>query len=90
MRKPLYSEYYLKNKIRATKEALKNKKQKRLYVQTMSRRSAIRPEWLGITFLVHNGQRYVKVNVTNEMIGHKLGEFVATRKRHIFKKGKKK
>ena len=63
MRKPLYSEYYLKNKIRATKEALKNKKQKRLYVQTMSRRSAIRPEWLGITFLVHNGQRYVKVNV---------------------------
>ncbi|PKL51204.1 MAG: 30S ribosomal protein S19 [Planctomycetes bacterium HGW-Planctomycetes-1] len=48
-------------------------------IKTWSRRSTIVPEFVGMTFLVHNGKMFHKVFVTEEMVGHKLGEFSMTR-----------
>ena len=48
-------------------------------IKTWSRRSTIFPNMVGLTIAVHDGRRYVPVYVTEDMVGHKLGEFVATR-----------
>lgn len=48
-------------------------------IQTWSRRSTILPEFVGLTFAVHNGRKFVPVFVTDNMVGHKLGEFAPTR-----------
>lgn len=48
-------------------------------IKTWSRRSTIIPEMVGLTFNVHNGHKYVTVYVTENMVGHKLGEFAPTR-----------
>jgi small subunit ribosomal protein S19 len=48
-------------------------------VKTWSRRSTVVPEFVGYTFLVHNGKVFNKVFITEEMVGHKLGEFSMTR-----------
>ena len=48
-------------------------------IKTWSRRSTIIPEFVGFTFMVHNGKTFNKVFVTEEMVGHKLGEFAPTR-----------
>ncbi len=48
-------------------------------IKTWSRRSTILPNMIGITFAVHNGNKFVPVLVTDQMIGHKLGEFAPTR-----------
>ena len=48
-------------------------------IKTWSRRSTVVPDFIGHTFLVHNGRMHVNVYVTEEMIGHKLGEFAPTR-----------
>jgi small subunit ribosomal protein S19 len=48
-------------------------------VKTWSRRSTISPEMVGLTFGVHNGKRHIPVFVTENMVGHKLGEFSPTR-----------
>ncbi len=48
-------------------------------IKTWSRRSTILPESIGLTFAVHNGRKFVPVYVTENMIGHKLGEFAPTR-----------
>jgi len=48
-------------------------------IKTWSRRSTIFPEMIGLTFAVHNGRKFVPVYVTDNMIGHKLGEFAPTR-----------
>ena len=48
-------------------------------IKTWSRRSMILPEMVGLTIAVHNGKQHVPVMVTEEMVGHKLGEFAATR-----------
>ena len=48
-------------------------------IKTWSRRSMIFPQFVGFTFAVHDGRRHVPVYVTEDMVGHKLGEFVATR-----------
>ena len=48
-------------------------------IKTWSRRSMITPEMIGLTFAVHNGREHVPVFVTENMIGHKLGEFAPTR-----------
>lgn len=48
-------------------------------IKTWSRRSMITPDMIGLTIAVHNGRLHVPVLVTDEMIGHKLGEFSATR-----------
>ena len=49
-------------------------------IKTWSRRSVIIPKFIGITFLVHNGKTHIKVYITENMVGHKLGEFAFTRK----------
>ena len=48
-------------------------------IKTWSRRSTILPELIGITFAVHNGRKFIPVFVTENMVGHKLGEFSPTR-----------
>ncbi len=48
-------------------------------IKTWSRRSTIIPEFIGLTFAVHNGKKFVPVYVTDQMVGHKLGEFAPTR-----------
>lgn len=57
-----------------------NKSGKKEVVKTWSRRSTIYPDFIGHTFAVHNGKEFIPVYVTEEMVGHKLGEFVPTRK----------
>ncbi len=51
-------------------------------IKTWSRRSTIIPEMVGLTFAVHNGKKFIPVFVTEEMVGHKLGEFSPTRTFH--------
>ena len=48
-------------------------------LKTWSRRSTITPDFVGLTFAVHNGRKFIPVFVTENMVGHKLGEFAATR-----------
>ena len=48
-------------------------------IKTWSRRSTIFPAFVGLTFAVHDGRKHVPVYVTEDMVGHKLGEFVSTR-----------
>lgn len=49
-------------------------------IKTWSRASEISPEMVGYTFAVHNGKDFIEVKITEEMVGHRLGEFVPTRK----------
>ncbi len=51
----------------------------RQIIKTWSRRSTILPEFIGLTFAVHNGKKFLPVFVTEDMVGHKLGEFSPTR-----------
>ena len=55
---------------------------KKNVIKTWSRRSTIIPEAVGLTFAVHNGRKFVPVFVTENMVGHKLGEFAPTRTFH--------
>lgn len=48
-------------------------------IKTWARRSTIPPDFIGYTFLVHNGKAHINVYITEEMVGHKLGEFAPTR-----------
>ena len=57
-----------------------NSNGKKEVVKTWSRRSTIFPEFIGHTFAVHNGKEFIPVYVTEDMVGHKLGEFAPTRK----------
>ena len=52
---------------------------KKQVIKTWSRRSTISPEFVGLTFAVHNGNKFIPVYVTENMVGHKLGEFSPTR-----------
>ncbi len=61
------------------KVALLNDKNEKKVVKTWSRASTILPEFVGHTFAVHNGNKFVPVYVTENMVGHKLGEFAPTR-----------
>ena len=56
--------------------------QKREVIKTWSRRSQILPDFVGLTFAVHNGRKFVPVYVTENMVGHRLGEFALTRTFH--------
>ena len=53
---------------------------KKEVIKTWSRRSTIYPNFIGLTFAVHNGKDFIPVYVTEDMVGHKLGEFALTRK----------
>ena len=63
-------------------------KKGRIRIKTTSRSSQILEEFIGLTFLVHNGQKYLPIIVTSQMVGHKFGEFSFTRQKYSFKKGK--
>jgi small subunit ribosomal protein S19 len=72
---------YLSQKLLSKVDKLNESKQKRP-IKTWSRSSMITPDLVGHTFLVHNGKDFVNVFATENMVGHKLGEFALTR---IFK-----
>ncbi|MBM3736214.1 MAG: 30S ribosomal protein S19 [Acidobacteria bacterium] len=65
---------HLLNKV----EAMNTKNEKKV-VRTWSRRSTILPEFIGHTLAVHNGKKFIPVYITENMVGHKLGEFSPTR-----------
>ena len=70
---PFVDEHLMK-KVRES-QAVQSKK----IIQTWSRRSTIIPEFVGMTFAVHNGKKFIPVFITENMVGHKLGEFSPTR-----------
>ena len=74
LKKGPFVDGYLLKKV----EELNEKDEKRV-IKTWSRRSTIFPEFVGHTFAVHDGRKHVPVYVTEDMVGHKLGEFVPTR-----------
>jgi small subunit ribosomal protein S19 len=59
-------------------------------IKTWSRRSTILPQFVGLTFQVHNGNKFIPVSVSEEMVGHKFGEFAPTRTFHAHSVGDKK
>ncbi len=63
----------------AKKVALLSEQGKRDPIKTWARRSTIPPDFIGHYFMVHTGKKHVKVHVTEDMVGHKLGEFAPTR-----------
>ena len=67
-----------------------NESGKKSVIKTWSRRSMISPEFVGHTFAVHNGNKFIPVYVTENMVGHKLGEFAPTRnfRGHVAKRDK--
>jgi small subunit ribosomal protein S19 len=66
----------------AEKIAAASAAQSKKVIKTWSRRSTITPDSVGLTFAVHNGRKFVPVFVTENMVGHKLGEFAPTRTVH--------
>src|SRR5499427_5120864 len=67
-----------------------NRTKSKKVIKTWSRRSTIVPEAVNLTFAVHNGRKFVPVFVTENMVGHKLGEFAPTRTFHGHSADKKK
>ena len=59
-------------------EKQKNESQKRP-IKTWSRKSTIIPEFIGVSFLIYNGKKFIPVTISEDMVGHKLGEFSPTR-----------
>ena len=60
-----------------------NKDNKKEVIKTWSRRSTIFPDFIGHTIAVHNGREFIPVYITEDMVGHKLGEFALTRKYNV-------
>ena len=65
---------YLLKKVQAVRESGRSEN-----IKTWSRRSTILPQFVGVNFAVYNGHKFVPVHVSEEMVGHKLGEFAPTR-----------
>ena len=61
------------------KVAMMNESGQKKVIKTWSRRSTITPEFVGLTLAVHNGNKFIPVYITENMVGHKLGEFAPTR-----------
>jgi small subunit ribosomal protein S19 len=80
LKKGPFIDHHLLKKVEVAAE-----KNDRRPIKTWSRRSMILPEMVGLTIAVHNGRQHVPVSINEEMVGHKLGEFSATRtyKGHI-------
>lgn len=74
VKKGPYIEERLLSKVRKSEET-----GSKTVIKTWSRRSTITPELIGQTFAVHNGKKFIPVFVTENMVGHKLGEFAPTR-----------
>ena len=71
---PFYEEYLLKKA-----EAVKNSGKTNQVIKIWTRRSTILPEFVGLTFGVYNGNKFIPVSVNENMVGHKFGEFSPTR-----------
>ena len=86
LKKGPYIDFNLEKKV-----VVMNDASKKSVIKTWSRRSMISPDFVGHTFAVHNGQKFIPVYVTENMVGHKLGEFAPTRifRGHAGNKGKK-
>lgn len=74
LKKGPYIDYRLEKKVDKLTES-----GKKTVIKTWSRRSMISPDFMGHTFAVHNGNKFIPVYVTEYMVGHKLGEFAPTR-----------
>jgi small subunit ribosomal protein S19 len=74
LKKGPYIDFRLERKVTALNDSAK-----KAVVKTWSRRSMISPDFVGHTFAVHNGNKFIPVYVTENMVGHKLGEFSPTR-----------
>lgn len=74
LKKGPFIEPQLLQKVMIAQESMSNR-----IIKTWSRRSTIVPEMVGITLAVHNGRKFIPVFVTEDMVGHKLGEFSPTR-----------
>ena len=74
LKKGPFADEHLLKKVKALNESGKKE-----VIKTWSRRSTIFPDFVGHTFAVHDGRKHVPVYVTEDMVGHKLGEFVLTR-----------
>lgn len=74
LKKGPYIDFRLDKKVQVLNEA-----SKKTVVKTWSRRSMISPDFIGHTFAVHNGNKFIPVYVTENMVGHRLGEFAPTR-----------
>ena len=74
LKKGPYVELKLMNKVLVTQESRSNR-----VIKTWSRRSTVVPEMVGITLAVHNGRKFIPVFISENMVGHKLGEFSPTR-----------
>ena len=74
LKKGFFIDLHLAKKV---DEAVANKSKKP--IKTWARRSVVTPEMVGLTFAIHNGKQHVPVLVSEDMIGHKLGEFAPTR-----------
>ena len=77
IKKGPFCDDHLVNKVNVAQE-----KNDRKVIKTWSRRSVILPEFVGLTFAVHNGRKFIPVYVTENMVGHRLGEFAPTRTFH--------
>jgi len=77
VKKGPFVDSHLINKVKEVRNTKETK-----VIKTWSRRSTIIPEMVGMTFAVHNGKKFIPVFVTEEMVGHKLGEFSPTRTFH--------
>ena len=79
IKKGAFVEHYLAKKM-AT--AAKESNPARRVITTYSRRSTVVPQMVGLTFAIHNGRKFIPVFITEQMVGHKLGEFSLTRTFH--------
>ena len=86
LKKPPFVHYKLMTRVEEAQQS-----QKKSVIKTWSRSSTITPEFVGLTIAVHNGNKFIPVYVTENMVGHKLGEFAPTRtfRGHADKKKKK-
>lgn len=83
LKKGPFVDHYLQDEVEEMKKASQKKP-----IRTWSRRSMIIPDMIGLTFQVHNGKKFIDVFVSENMVGHRLGEFAPTRtfKGHSTKK----
>ena len=79
LKKGPFVDHYIPKKIATAKKEPNPAKR---VVSTYSRRSMVTPDMVGITFAVYNGRKFIPVHVTEQMVGHKLGEFSHTRTYH--------
>ena len=70
---------FIDEKLMKRVEALDSQREKRQVIKTWSRRSTVIPDMVGLTIAVHNGRKFIPVFISENMVGHKLGEFSPTR-----------